>query len=280
MKPSKLIPNQYRLPGGAVVAAFGSLCAIGLWLFTPNMVMAQSFVQRDQEALTIITQTITAGGGQQVLDSVQDFTETGTVTYNFTNPVTGSVTVKSRGLHQLKIEADLPTGRRTTIVNGEGGSLKEADGRNWPIYRQNAAGLGSLTLPYLPLIGAEKDASVSIIYGGLITHNGASAYDVRLQRVYTKQQDPSGNRGVREARDFYIDSKTFLVSAVSDRIHFGMGPKDEGVLHEMLYTNYQTENGIATPLTITETIRGVDSFTMNFSQVSFNSGLSNDEFAQ
>jgi outer membrane lipoprotein-sorting protein len=254
------------------------LCAACLPLLASNAAHAQYPVERDQQALTIVTQTIACAGGPELLTSIQDVTETGTVTYYWADQVAGTVTVKSRGLHEFRIDADIPSGTRTTVVSGDGGSLIEADGRNTPIYRQSANDLGSLPLPYLRLIGALQDSSTSIVYGGLVTHNGASAYDIRLQKVYTAQQDPNMNRGTREARDFYIDPETFLIGAVSDRIHFG-GLSDEGIPHEILYSNYQSENGIIAPLTITETVRGVNGFTMMLSQVTFNSGLADTDFA-
>jgi hypothetical protein len=256
----------------------GLLFAISFLLLTPKTTFAQNSVQRDQQALTILTQTVAAGGGPELLASIQDFTETGMVTYYWSGQITGNVTVKGRGLHEFKIEAELAAGTRTTVVSGESGSLTETSGWARPIYRQSANDLGSLTLPYLPLIAGVQDSSTSIIYGGLVTQNGATVYDVRLQKVYTEQQDPSGTQGAREARDFYIDPKTFLVTAFSDQIYFG-GPNDQGVSHQVLYSNYQPENGIVVPLTIEETVQGVPGFTMTFSQVTFNSGLGDSDFA-
>lgn len=258
--------------------SLGLVCAIALWLVASKAAWAQSSVQRDQQALTILTQTIAAGGGQQLLATIQDITETGTITYNFANPVTGNVTVESRGLHEFRIDADLPNGRRITVVNGEGGSVQEADRRNWPIYRQSAADLGSFTFPYLPLLAAMQEPSISIAYKGLVTRNGASAYDVRLQRVYSKQQDPEGNQGEREARDFYIDSNTFLIASVSDTIHFG-GPRDKGISHEVIYSNYKAENGIMVPMTIQDNVQNALGFALTLSQVTVNSGLTDSNFA-
>jgi hypothetical protein len=254
------------------------LATICLWSFAPKAVFAQTSVQRDQGALTILNQAIAASGGQQLLSSIQDFTETGSVTYNWKDQITGNVTVTGRGLHHVKIEANLNAGIRTTVVNGDGGSIKEENGRTWPIYRQSANDVGSLTLPYLPLIAALASSSTSIVYEGVATLNGASAYDIRLQRVYTKQQDPRGNRGQLEARDFLFDPTTLLIIAVSDTIHFGIGTNDRGVQHQVLYSNYQSEGGIMVPLTIAETVRGVTGFTMNLNQFTVNSGLQDSDF--
>ena len=258
--------------------SLGPFWTICLWLFASTSMSAQTSAQHDQQALKIIEQTVVAGGGQELITSVQDFTETGTVTYGWGDQPTGNVTVKGRGLHQFKIEADLSAGKLTTVVARDGGLLTEMNGWTRPILRQSANDIGSLTLPLLSLIAAIQDSSASIVYGGLVAHDGASAYDIRLQEVYTQQQDPGGNRGVREARDFYIDPKTFLITAISDRVYFG-GPSDTGVSHENLFSNYQPENGIMMPLTVVETVQGETGFTMTFSQVTFNSGLADSDFA-
>ena len=280
MKTFRFLLAQYLPLGYAGATLLGLLCSIGLWLLAPKTAFAQNPVQRDPQALTILAQTIKAGGGQELLLSILDFTETGTITYNWADSVSRDITVKSRGLHQFRIDVDLPKGTRTTVVNGESGSLKDEDGQTRPIYRQSANDLGSFTLPYLPLIAAMQDSTTSIVYEGLVTHNGASAYDIRFQRVYTKRQDPHGNRGEREARDFYIDPKTLLITAIFDRIHFANGQHDAGVSHEVLYSNYQHENGITAPQTIVETVQDVTGFTMKLSQVTFNAGLADSDFAR
>lgn len=262
---------------GAVV--LGTCCAIGLWLFAPGAAFSQDSVQRDQQALKILTQTLAAGGGSQLLASIRDITETGKITYHGANSddIHGNVTVKGRGLHQLKIEADLSTGKRTTIVNGYGGSLVEADGRRAPLHGQSAVDLGSLTIPYLPLIAAMQDPSISIIYEGLVNHNNASVHDIRFQRVYTRQQDPQGDRGRRETRDVYIDPNTLLIAAVADRFYLA-GPKQHSLAHEDLYSDYQPNNGIVMPLTIVQTIGGETGFTMNLGQVTINANLTDADF--
>lgn len=279
MKTLRLMLLESFRPGGSIVNSLALPLTIGLCLLAPRTCLSQGSAQRDQQALAILAQTIAAAGGSQSIASIQDFTEKGTVEYNFADPVTGSVTVKGRGLHQIRIDADLPKGMRTTVVNGKSGSMKEVDGRSWPINGQSAADLGSFTLPLLPLTGAMIDSSTSIIFGGLVNHNGSSAYDIRLQTAYTQQQDPTGHRGAEEARDFYIDPKTFLVVAVSGRLYFRGGPNDKGVPHEILYSNWQSVNGIMMPLAIVESVRGVTGFTIELSQVTYNSGLSDSDFA-
>jgi hypothetical protein len=267
-----------RRRNGALLLAMLYQLAFGF--FVPGAVFSQNLVQRDHQALAILTQTIEAGGGSQLLASIQDVTETGTITYYGANSsnVHGSVIVKGRGLHQFKIEAELSTGKRTIVANGYGGLRIEADGRKLPIHGPSAVDLGSLTIPYLPLIAAMQDPSVSILYSGIVDHNNASVYDLRLQRAYTRQQDPQGDRGRRELHDVYIDPKTLLIAAVADHLYLG-GPKQPGLVHEDLYSDYQPKNGIMLPLTITQTNGGEVGFTMNLEEVTINANLTDAEFS-
>ncbi len=78
----------------------------------PCIVSAQT-AQRDRQAISIINQTLAAGGGAALLSTIQDFTGTGSITYYWDPQVNGSMTVKGRGLGQFRIDATLPNGRRT-----------------------------------------------------------------------------------------------------------------------------------------------------------------------
>ena len=256
---------------------YGFFCMICICGSGNSPGTAQTAVQRDQQALTLLTQTLAVSGGQNALRTVQDLTETGTVKFNWGDPVTATVTIKSRGLRQFRADATLPAGQRSTITNASGGLLIEADGAFRPISKQSASDLGSMTFPYLPLMAAIQDLSVSIVSVGLVDHDGASAYDVRIQKTYTATEDPRGNRGIREARDFYIDPNTFRVIAIADQLYLS-AESTQGIPHEVLYSDYQSENGIAVPLTISETIRGITGATIQLSQVTFNSGLTDSDF--
>lgn len=259
---------------------FGLIPALVLWLMTPASGLSQNPVQRDQQAITILEQTITAGGGQKLLTSIHDLIETGTITcYWADQEATGSVTVKSRGARQFRIDADLPEGRRKTVVNHGSGSLVEVTGRRTPIPPQSAADLGGMTIPYLLLLAAIKEPTAQINYLGVVTHNGASVHDIRVEQVYTPQQDPTGARGAREAHDIFIDPNSFLVIAISDQIHFHR-TGDEGIAHEIQYSNYKPEMGSVIPLTISETVHGVTGMTIQVSQVNFNQGLTDSDFDQ
>jgi hypothetical protein len=277
MKRLTFFPMQHLRLGGAGATTFALLGAAGLWLFASKAALAQNSVQRDQQALAILAQTIAAAGGRYLIASLQDVTETGTATFHLEQEVTGSVSVKERGLHQIKVDADLPEGRRSTVVNGAGGSLTEPDGQFRPINRQICADLGSLTFPYLPVLEAIDDSSITVIDGGLVTYNGASVHKIRIEKAYTSQHDPIGNRGALEGRDIYIDPSALMVVSISDQIHFGRQPEN-GIFHEMLFSNYRIQNGVPMPMTISERMQGVTSVTLQLDHVAFNSGLTDADF--
>jgi hypothetical protein len=216
-------------------------------------------------------------GARIYLSSIQDITETGTVTYNWNDPITASVTIKNRGLQQFRLDAVLPDGQQSTVINGGSGLQTDANGTVRAISRQSLSDLACTPFPYQSFIQALQDSSVSIVSNGLLTHNGASVYDVRIQKNYSADQDPEGNRGIREARDFYIDPNTFLVVSISDRL-YSDATTSQSIVHEILYSNYQTENGVAMPLTISETLDGNTGVTLQLSQVTFNTGLTDSAF--
>jgi hypothetical protein len=271
---------QFRLDSictSLTQAYWGSACLIGLWIFVTSTTLAQTVVQRDPQAIAILSQAIAVGGGQDLLNSIQDFTETGAVTYYLQDQITGNATIKSRGSNQLKLAADLSTGQRTIVVSANSGALTDVDGSSRPISGQTAADLGNIMSPYEPLIAAIRDSSISVINGGQVNHDGTSTYDIRIQNTYTAAQDPEGTRGAREARDFYIDASVFVVVAISDQLHFTTN--DEGITHEIDYSNYQPESGVLMPLGVTESLNGTPDCSIAVTQVAFNSGLTNDDFS-
>lgn len=247
-------------------------CIYGL---ISSIVVAQGTVQRDQEALAIVNQAISAAGGEDSLTSISDFVETGTVTYYSGDQVTGNITVKSRGLHQLRMDDELPSGQRSIVINNDSHVMIDPDGTIRPISRQTASDITGITFPYPTLMTAIHDLSISISYAGLVTYDGGSEYDIRIERIYPSWQDPDGTRSAHEVRDVYFDPTTYQVIRISDHIYFG----EQGVSHDILFSNYKMENSVLLPMTITEKVRDVPLLTIQLTQATLNSGLSDADFA-
>ncbi len=259
-----------------------SLCIAFLVFCLPEAVLGQQTSTpstiRDQRALAIITQSLNAAGGATALSAIQDCSGSGTITYYWSDsPVQGTVNVKSRGLGQLRIDATLADGARSVIANNGSGSVAEIDGSVALLPHQSAAALGSMALPYLPLLAAFQDTSITITYVGLVDHLGKQVYDVRVQKPYAFATNPTGTMGVLNARDFLIDSNSFLVTSVLNSVNI---TRDGVDAHAFEFSNYQTVNGVAVPFSISETARGQALFTIQLNQVTFNSNLADSDFAQ
>ncbi|MGH9470812.1 MAG: hypothetical protein ACRD1N_10795 [Terriglobia bacterium] len=100
----------------------------------------------DAPAEAALAQSLQAAGGAQVLETVQDFTATGQITYYWAGKaVQGSVTLRGRGIDQFRLDAVLPQGTRSWAVSHGAGTLEKPDGTKSSIPGHNAISMGSLT---------------------------------------------------------------------------------------------------------------------------------------
>jgi len=236
-------------------------------------------VQRDSQGIAVIAKALNAAGGASALAAIQDFTGSGTVTFNWgASPVQGSVTVKGRGLAQFRLDAALSDGVHAFVVSNGIASQKQADGSITPMPNVLALKPASVTFPFAQLVAAMQDNSWSISYGGLVTHNGQQAYDIVVQRIFPSSNDPSGFQSRVTKADFFIDPNTFSILSVQDKAYRRDGDPGD-TIHEMQFSNYQLFNGVFAPSSITELIAGQQTFTIQLSQITFNSGLTDADFA-
>ncbi len=252
-----------------------------LLLTFPNLRAAPQAAapQRDPQALAIIGQALNAAGGMSPLTSIQDFTGSGTIDYFWAGQdVQGSVTVKGRGLAQFRVDATLPEGAHSWTMNNGTALEKHPNGTVTPLPFPLTLRPANSTFPFFRLLAVLQDTSWSISSVGTVEHNGQQAYDIGLQKMYTDGSDPTGLKSRATKTDFIIDPNTFLVLSVQDKAY----PKDRGpgdAPHEMQFSNYKSFNGILVPFSITELIGGQQTSTIQFSQFTFNSGLTDSDFA-
>jgi len=240
---------------------------------------APQSIQRDPQALNILGQVLDAAGGLQILSAIQDFTATGSISYNWgDSPVQGSVSIKGRGLSQFRIDTTLPDGVHSWVVTSSIATEKRPDGSSSPLPLPLKMKPATLTFPLTELIVAVQDVSWSISYLGLVTHNGQPAYAISLQKILPANSDPSGFQSSVTRADFFIDTKTFAVLSVQDRAYSKNGAAGDST-HEMEFSNYQQVNGVLVPFSITERIGGQQTVTIQLSQVNFSSGLTDSDFA-
>ena len=237
-------------------------------------------VQRDAQAIQILTQALSVAGGTTAIAQTHDYVAQGSITYYWAGEeVPATVTVKGRGTGQYRLDATLSAGVRTWAVSDGAGFVRDPAGKIKLIPFQNAVNYGSLTLPWVHLLKAIEDSTVSVTYIGLETRDGATVHHVRVQPNFTLSADPRGTFGMLARRDYFIDATAFTIAAAADMVH-----SDQAYTinfpHVIAFTNYQSVSGVLVPFTISETTSGQHTYTLQLTQIAFNSGLQDSDFQQ
>ena len=123
--------------------AFAVLCCI--FAFPTNAQQTSTGVTQNPTAVTLLTQSLNAMGGLAAITAVQDYTGTGTITYNWANqPVSAPATVQSMSVSTFRIDSSLSNGIQTWAIDGMAGVFITPSGsrRNAPFYTLATAGTG------------------------------------------------------------------------------------------------------------------------------------------
>lgn len=240
-----------------------------------QMMLGQS-VQRDEQAMSVISDTINAGGGLALFKSIADFKASGEITYFWAGEeVQGAVTILARGTDQFRLDAKLHDGIRSFVVNKGVGSVHRSNGQPTVLPPHNTVNLGSLTLPTVHLAAALQDHSVSVLYVDRESKDGHQVHHLRLQKVFPNDVD--GIRSRLSRREFYIDTVTLQVVNTTDMLHpeyqFGVAYP-----HEMLFSDYRNVGGLMTPFSVVEIVNGQHTFAIRLNEFTLNQGLTDDDF--
>lgn len=234
---------------------------------------------RDPQALTILNNSLSAVGGLAAVGNIQDYTGTGNMTFYWANdPVQAQVTVRGMGTGYFRYDAVLPNGTRTWAVAQFSGVLINPDGSRVPSSSVNLATAGSLTLPYLRLTSILMDTTTSISYvGPVTTATGSQVYDIHFTpNLFGSNATPPGLTGVGSF-DLYIDPTSSLIVAFIENAHSDSNFQ-QTLQHEIDFSNYQQRSGASVPMTITEKVSGQETWSIQLSSLSCNSGLTPQSF--
>ena len=253
-------------------------CIIPASLLAHQRTQALGTPARDQQAVSILAQSLNASGGLTAIASLLDFKATGSVIYFWAGEeVTGTTIIKGRGTNQFRIDSALSSGNYTLIVNKGSGELKDVRGRTTPIAFANAVNKGNLIFPLAEITARFNDVTVGITYIGLTTVDNHQLHQIRTRRILTSDTGQGQLINKLTTRDFFIDPQTFQIVATLDMGH----PDDKAQVdfpHEMLFSDYRTINGILVPFSITERIAGQKTWTIQLNEISFNTGLGDTDF--
>ena len=233
--------------------------------------------KRDQQGLAVLAQALAAAGGETAIVAVQDYTGTGQITYFWAGrEVIGAVTVRARGTDQFRLDANLSSGTRSWAVSKGSGTLKEVDGKTSPIPFHNAVTLGSLTFPLAKFHEAALDLKWDIADKGLARTGTQQFRQIGIHKDLL-QKDPDGSANRIQTADFYFDPQTNLLSAIHDQTH-PTRTMTVDVPHSLYFSDYRLINGVLVPFSITEYVGDQRTWTIQLTQIKFNSGLSDADF--
>lgn len=243
---------------------------------TPQQISTST--QRDPQALAVLTQCLNAIGGAAAVSGIQDFTGTGTITYNWADQaIPGSATVFGKGLNEFRMDTSVSGGTQSFVVNGNAGSLTllKSPKTKLPFYSIMTS--GSLTFPAARIANILSNSTTGVSYLGSLTWNGSQVYRVHV----TPSPDPSLSFGATLPGlgefDLYVDSASYQLVGLAEKVWWG-NDLTQSYSHEITFSNYTSTGGLSVPFVITEKFGGQQTWSITLNSLIFNSGLSDTLF--
>jgi hypothetical protein len=243
-------------------------------------VSAPAPATQDTQAVSVLNQALGAAGGATAHRAVNDYTASGTITYHDNPDVQGTVKITAQNSIAIRLDATLPTGVRSWAVHDGVATTKHQDGKlsvaaNQPnvpssdaFPYQTPLFPSSIAFPYHQLTVALANPSFSISYRGIAQVDGHSVHDIDVQLGSAGGSDPMSEY---HSREFFIDTTTFQIVMTQDLV-----PKN--VVHKIHYSNYSAVSGVLVPFTLAEDLGGQPIWSIQLSQMTFNSGLQDSAF--
>jgi hypothetical protein len=225
---------------------------------------------KDTQAISIINQTLSAGGGPSVIGTINDYTAAGNITYYLSQQdVQGTVILRGLGLGEFRLDATLPSGVRTEVDN-EYTTSKHEDGsvNTYSISLSPSV----VAMPTMPLIMAQSSPGLNVSYKGLGQLNGQSFYQIEIQRFWPKVGAiPQSTLRDFQTLDYFISTANFQILMVQ-------GYAFNHSLRQIAYSNYQPVSGVLLPFTISCQVDSNPVWQIAVSQFVLNSNLQDSDF--
>lgn len=253
--------------------------AKGICVFATVIIASAIFssaqATKDAQAVTVLNSCLSASGGAQAIGLIQDFTETGSATFNWDTPTSATATLKGRvGSNQFRFDAAVASNTRSWAVGNGLGILVDLDQSRTSFNAQTANSLRSLSLPVLDFAAALADSQAEISFLG-VTSDGQS-YQVHVQETFDPSIDPNGTMSKATARDYFINVKTSLITSISNTQL--LGTPAQSFAERVVFSNYTNVNGVMIPFSLAETLGGQQTWTVQINSASFNTGLTDADF--
>jgi hypothetical protein len=227
---------------------------------------------RDPQAVSILTQAITAMGGAPPTDSVATGTVTivaGSTTEN------GTIRILTRASDQSAEHIQFG-GEAHAVIYSRGLANEVVRGATKASSLELAASSHSPDFPLPLLAAALNDADVSVQYVGQETVDNTATQHIRFWNTYASKR---GMEVLSEftTKDLWVDATTGLPRKLAYERREGR----RAVPHiriEVAYSNWQSANGLLYPYLIEKSWNGTPWATITIQNVTFQNGLGDGDF--
>ena len=229
-------------------------------------------VPRDAKAIAILTQTFKALGGSLPADSQASgtFDRVAGSTKD-----SGSIQVLTRGYTQTS--ETLAVGDTTTqLVFSQGYAVQKDDRARVRLSLERSLSSDSAIFPLVLVAAAVQDPNSGVQFIASETVNGVAAYHVKVWRIISDQNFA----GLSEfaAKDIWVATDSGLPLEVAYEVRDGDGAAS-GTPVAIFFSDYRSVNGIVYPFLIAKNVNGTPYMTIHISNVSFDTGLTDSDFA-
>lgn len=248
-------------------------CLFALWsLLCLSSASAQQTAQQDPQALSILAQSFTAMGGQN-LAAIHD---TRTVVQFSSAGDAGAyaATITTRGSTMLRVDSQPPEGSYTLVIASDYAASQEA-GQPVKVYPRLSFGCVAIThLPVITLLSQLSNPAAKIQYAGLEPDGNSALHHVSIQCPL----NPADGLGDYDAPiDIYIDSGTLLTRKISSAVRAPSNLKST-VPIQALYGDYRAVTGILVPFLVQYTLNGNPDTQQQVTTFSVNVSTSQTDF--
>jgi hypothetical protein len=216
--------------------------------------------------------------------SVNDVTLSGTVRrIAGSDDETGTGTFKALSGGASNISLSLPTGQRAEVYNltttTPAGDWSGPDGVSHAISYQNLLTEPAWFFPAFTIARRLSNASYVATYIGHETHNGQAVEHVSVSQLSSNPTPPGPPTYQHLTQvDFFLDSSTFLPSAISFNVH----PDNDAMADisiEVRFSDYRPVGSLQVPYHVQKYLNNGLTLDFQVQSVSPNTGLTASAFA-
>jgi hypothetical protein len=231
---------------------------------------------RDAQAMAILTSALAAMGSQSAA-TIQDTVVQGTTTFpESQGGNTGSFTITTKGAQMLRSDSQA-NGKSSSIIYNQGVERRSTNSGWHNAPSANALHKRIEHLPALLLAYEVARNDVSAQYIAQETVNGRSVNHLRLIRVPLQNDYIAQQNSKNSQLDLFVDAQTSQILKIS---YFQSSDTDWrlGLHIDVIYSEYQTNNGMAVPMLQQYFFQGQPAATLQITSVAVNQGVSISTF--